>query len=113
VPDLTIDTGDILRWAESLEKRADEFGEHAMKRRKRRLELAREGEKLGKELGKKVQAVVTQAARDEAKGKFRFSKIKRRRQGTRRFAIAKPPDRAAEAVSETLSSKFHDILHDK
>jgi hypothetical protein len=110
MPDLEIDTGKILEWAEKLERRADEFGEHAMRRRKRRLELAREGEKLGKELAKKVQAVVTQAARDEAKGRFRFSKIKRRKQGTKRFAIQKAPDRAAELVSESLSTKFKDIL---
>jgi hypothetical protein len=113
MPDLEISTGKILEWAEKLERRADELGEHAMRRRKKRLELAREGEKLGKELANKAKALVTQAARDEAKGRFRFGKIKRHKQGTKRFAIVKPPDRSAELVSETLSSKFHDILHDK
>jgi hypothetical protein len=87
--DLTIDTGDIMKWAESMEQRGHEFAAEIAKKAKRRHERSR------------------------AEGKFKFAKIRRRKTGIRRFAIQKAPDRAAELLNKNSADHFKDIFRGK
>ena len=87
--DLTIDTGDIMNWADSMEQRGHEFAAEVVKKVKRRHEKSR------------------------AEGKMKFAKIRRRKTGIRRFAIQKPPDRAAELLNRNSADHFKDIFRGK
>lgn len=87
--DLTIDTGDIMKWADSMEERGHEFAAEVAKKVKRRHERGR------------------------AEGKLKFAKIRRRKTGIRRFAIQKAPDRAADLISKGAADHFKDIFRGK
>jgi hypothetical protein len=87
--DVTIDTGDIMKWANSMEQRGHEFASEVAKKVKRRHERAR------------------------AEGKMKFAKIRRRRTGHARFAIQKAPDRAAELLTKNTADHFTDIFRGK
>jgi hypothetical protein len=89
MPDLTIDTGDIMKWADSMESRGHEFAAEVAKKVKRRHEKAR------------------------TEGKMKFAKIRRRKTGHRRFAIQRPPDRAAELLNVNTADHFKDIFRGK
>jgi hydroxylamine reductase (hybrid-cluster protein) len=87
--DLTIDTGDIMKWAESMEERGHEFAAEVVKKAKRHSERRRQ------------------------EGKLKFAKIRRRKTGIRRFAIQKAPDRAAELINKGAADHFKDIFRGK
>ena len=84
--DYTVDTGDLLQWAKKMEEKGADFGAEVMKQVKRRHEHHRQ------------------------QGFRKFAKIKRRKQGTKRFAIQKSPDKAALEPTESLQRQFNDIF---
>jgi hypothetical protein len=87
--DLKIDTGEIEEWAEKMEEHGEEFGAEVMKKAKEGLESERVRERII------------------------FGKIKRHKRGTKRFAIVKSPDRAAELLKKSASDHFKDIFREK
>lgn len=87
--DLKIDTGEILEWADKMEERGEEFGDEVMKKMKEGLESERVRQRIF------------------------FGKIKRRKKGTKRFAIVRSPDRAAELLKKTTAEHFKDIFKEK
>jgi hypothetical protein len=87
--DLKIDTGDIVKWAESMEERGADFAAEAVKKFK------------------------GQHERKRKTGVLKFAKIRRRKSGAKRFAIVKDSSRAAELLSRSTSDHFHDIFKDR
>jgi hypothetical protein len=86
---LTIDTGEIMQWADTMDNRGADFAAEVLKKVKKRHERQRKGRKI------------------------RFSKIRRRKSGTKRFAIVKDPNRAAELIDKSTSDHFYDIFREK
>jgi hypothetical protein len=83
---LTVDTGDLLDWAKKMEDKGADFGAAVMKQVKSHHE------------GQRRQRL------------RKFAKIKRRKQGTKRFVIQKSPDKAALDPTEGLKRQFNDIF---
>jgi hypothetical protein len=87
--ELKIDTGDIDKWAETMEKRGADFAAELMKKAKSGLESKRRERKL------------------------KFFKIRRRKSGVKRFAIVKDSGRAAELLNKNAADHFRDIFKEK
>jgi hypothetical protein len=85
VIDYTVDTGELLEWAKKMEEKGAEFGAEVMKEVKRH----HEGERR--------------------QGYRRFSKIRRRKSGAKRFAIQKAPERA-QLIPKNARGHFNDIF---
>jgi hypothetical protein len=84
--ELTVDTGDILKWAKHMEEKGADFGAEVLKEVKRHHE------------GRRKQ------------GQVRFSKIRRHKTGVKRFAIVASPDKPALETKERLKQRFDDIF---
>jgi hypothetical protein len=87
--ELKIDTGDIEKWAETMEKRGADFAAEVVKKAKSGLENKRRERKL------------------------KFFKIRRRKTGVKRFAIVRDSGRAAELLSKSTADHFRDIFKEK
>jgi hypothetical protein len=86
---ITIDTGDIVKWADSMENRGSDFAAEILRK-----------VKSGHE-------------RKRREGKLKFAKIRRRKSGNKRFAIVKDSNRAAELLNKSTGDHFKDVFKER
>jgi hypothetical protein len=86
--DVEINTGDIMKWADAMEKRGADFAAEVVKKAKGSLEQGRKS---------RVR---------------KFKKIRRQQSGNRRFAIQKAPSKA-ELLPKSAGDHFKDIFKEK
>ena len=91
MPENTVDikTGDLLKWAQSMESRGADFAAEI------------------------VRKVKSGHERKRREGKLKFAKIRRVKSGKKRFAIVKDNNRAAELLNKTHTGHFQDIFKEK
>lgn len=83
---LEMKTGDLEKWAETLDKKAEQLGEEITKHVKRHYEHMRRA------------------------GRMRFRRIRRLKSGKRRFVAKKPPIEKAIVPGKSFAAHFQDIF---
>lgn len=90
MPDVDIKTGDILKWADKMEKRGADFAAGVVKKTKKWVENKQT---------KKLRMI-------------KLARVRRRKSDNQRFAIQKDANRAAELLNRSNTASFTDIFKD-